>query len=34
MLLTKIPGVRKKYYANLKTFPSEMGLKKLVERAD
>ncbi|MCG2768009.1 MAG: hypothetical protein L6435_06440 [Anaerolineae bacterium] len=34
MLLTKIPGVRKKYYANLKTFPSEMGLKRLVERAD
>ena len=33
MLLTKIPGVRNKYYANVKTFPSGR-LKKLIEHVD
>jgi len=33
MLLTRIPGVRKKYYANVKTFPSKR-LRKLIERVD
>jgi multimeric flavodoxin WrbA len=33
MLLTWIPGVRKKYYANVKDFPSGR-LKKLIERVD
>ena len=33
MLLTKIPGVRKKYYANVKAFPSGR-LKKLIEHVD
>jgi multimeric flavodoxin WrbA len=33
MLLTRIPGIRKKYYANVKTFPTAR-LKKLIERAD
>jgi multimeric flavodoxin WrbA len=33
MLLTKIPGVRKKYYANVMAFPSGR-LKKLIEHVD
>jgi multimeric flavodoxin WrbA len=33
MLMTRIPIVRKKYYANLKTFPSGR-LKKLIEHVD
>jgi hypothetical protein len=33
MLLTWIPYVRKKYYANLKAFPSGR-LKKLIEHVD
>jgi multimeric flavodoxin WrbA len=33
MLLTRIPGVRKKYYANVKAFPSGR-LKKLIEHVD
>jgi multimeric flavodoxin WrbA len=33
MLLTRIPGVRKKYYANVKAFPSGR-LRKLIERKD
>jgi len=33
MLLTRIPGIRKKYYANVKTSPS-VRLKKLIERLD
>jgi len=33
MLLTRIPGVRKKYYANVKAFPAGR-LKKLIERVD
>ena len=33
MLLTRMPGVRKKYYANVKAFPSGR-LKKLIEHVD
>ena len=33
MLLTGIPGIRKKYYANVKTFPAGR-LKKLIEHVD
>jgi len=33
MLLTKIPGIKKEYYANIKSFPSGR-LKKLIERVD
>jgi multimeric flavodoxin WrbA len=33
MLLTRIPAIRKKYYANVKTFPSGR-LKKLIEHVD
>jgi multimeric flavodoxin WrbA len=33
MLLTRIPGVKKKYYANVKTFPARR-LKGLIERVD
>lgn len=33
MLLTRIPGLRKKYYANVKIFPAGR-LKRLIERAD
>jgi hypothetical protein len=32
-LLTMIPGVRKKYYANVKAVPSGR-LRKLIERKD
>ena len=33
MLLTRVPGVRKKYYANIGKFPAGR-LKRLIERAD
>jgi multimeric flavodoxin WrbA len=33
MLLTRIPGVRRKYYANVKSFPSGR-LKQLIEHVD
>jgi multimeric flavodoxin WrbA len=33
MLLTRIPAIRKKYYANVKTFPSAR-LKKLIEQVN
>jgi hypothetical protein len=33
MLLTRIPVVRRKYYANVKTFPAGR-LKKLVEHIE
>jgi multimeric flavodoxin WrbA len=33
MLLTRIPAVRRKYYANVKSFPSGR-LKKLIEQVD
>jgi multimeric flavodoxin WrbA len=33
MLLTRIPAIRKKYYANVKTFPSGR-LRKLIEHVD
>jgi len=33
MLLTRIPAIRKKYYANVKSFPSGR-LKKLIEHVD
>ena len=33
MLLTRIPGIREKYYANVRTFPAGR-LKKLIEHVD
>jgi hypothetical protein len=33
MLVTKIPAVRKKYYENIRSFPSQR-FKALIERVD